>query len=124
MEAKKNNDMKSTALHSVSVITALFWLFISHQTLNPITLKGPAFLQFYLIILTGLCVTVILGKLLKINNLRSILYFLIIIFSLGIIKLIRGIYLGKPVVYLTVILMIEITVILFFKSTHFNKKLK
>ncbi|MBD8083155.1 hypothetical protein [Chryseobacterium caseinilyticum] len=116
--------MKTTALYSVSVFTAMFWLFISHQTLNPITLKGPIFLQLYLIILTGFCVTVILGKLLKINNPRPILYFLISIFSLGIIKLIRGIYLGKPVGYLTVILMIEITVILFFKSTHFNRKLK
>jgi len=116
--------MKSSLLYSVSILLGFSWIIFQNNTCNPIALQGTDFLKFYLILLTGFSLTVFLGKFLKINNRKQIVYFLTAIFVLGIIKLIRGIYLGKPVGYLTVILIIQITAILFIKSLYFTKKSK
>ena len=52
------------------------------------------------------------------------LYFTGFIFLLGIIKLIRGIVLEKPVGFLVMILIAECIATVIFMSGYFNKKIK
>ena len=120
----KLNKMKTMILYSASVIVSLFWLFRFQHTFNPITVKGPEFLKFYLMILIGFYLSVLLSKFLKIYQRNMVFCFLVSIMLLGIAKLIRGLYLGKPVGYLMIILIIEVIVILIFKFNDFNRKLK
>jgi hypothetical protein len=95
---------------------------LEHNTCHPIFLKGPDFLRYYLILLTGIYLSIPILKFFKESVSKTTFYFLISIFILGLIKLIRGLYLGKPVGYLIMILIIEITVITIVKSFQFNKK--
>ena len=124
-EAKKlKNEMKSILFYSVSTMGSVIWLINSHQTFNPIALKGPDFLKFYLMLLIGLYLSILIGKFLKLSHSKTIFYFLIAILLLGITKLFRGLYLGKPVGYLVMILIMELIVIVFITSSQFNNKLK
>ncbi|MCU7617567.1 hypothetical protein NZ698_10190 [Chryseobacterium sp. PBS4-4] len=114
--------MKKIIIHSVPFFISLIWLLTEHQTYNPILLKGPDFLRFYLILLTGIYLSVFILKFFKESVSKTTFYFLISIFILGLIKLIRGLYLGKPIGYLIMILIIEIAAIIIVKSFQFNKK--
>jgi len=49
---------------------------------------------------------------------------MISIFVLGIVKLIRGIFLGKAVGFLIMILILEVIVILFFNLSELKQKIK
>ncbi|MNJ96297.1 hypothetical protein D3C87_140190 [compost metagenome] len=103
--------MKKIAVHLASITMSLIWLVIYQQTWNPISLKGPQFLKFYLILLMGFYTSVLGLKLLQKSDSKTTRYFMFMILILGIIKLLKGLYLGKPIGYLTILLMIEILVI-------------
>jgi len=45
--------MKKYIIHLAPFIISLIWLVAECQTFNPIFLKGPEFLTFYLILLLG-----------------------------------------------------------------------
>lgn len=49
---------------------------------------------------------------------------MISIFFLGIVKLIRGIFLGKSVGFLIMILILEVIVMLFFNLSELKRKIK
>lgn len=104
--------MKSLIMYSVSLIVSFVWLYLSHQTFNPILLKGPDFLKFYLLLLMVFYLMIFIGKRLKINNRKILLYFMLSVLALGIIKLFRGLYLTKPIGYLLMILITEIIVMM------------
>lgn len=57
-------------------------------------------------------------KFFKASISRITFYFMISIFLLGIVKLIRGISLGKPVGFLIMILIFEIIVFMFLNLNH------
>lgn len=116
--------MKKIIIHIIPVIISLVWLVINTDTINPISLKGPEFLKFYLILLIGFYFLVFILKFLEDTVSKTTFYFLTTIFILGIIKLIRGFYLAKPIGYLVMILIVEIGVILFLNLAYLNKKLK
>jgi len=115
--------MKKLIIHSVPVVISFAWLMTENQTFNPIILKGPDFLKFYLILIFGFYVSIFLLNSLKETISKTILYFAGFIFLLGIIKLIRGIMLGKPIGFLIMILIVEVIVILVFMLYHVNKKM-
>ncbi|RXM38566.1 hypothetical protein BOQ62_16830 [Chryseobacterium sp. CH21] len=115
--------MKKVIIHSVPVVISFAWLMAENQTFNPIILKGPDFLKFYFILIFGFYVSVFILNSLKETISRTTLYFAGSIFLLGVIKLIRGIILGKPIGFLLMILIIEIIVILAFMLNHINKKM-
>ncbi len=95
-----------------------------HQTFNPVILKGPDFLKFYLILVLGFYASLSLLNSLRETISGTTFYFAGFIFLLGIIKLIRGVILGKPVGFLVMILIAEGIVILIFISGHVNEKIK
>ncbi|KMQ69779.1 hypothetical protein ACM39_01645 [Chryseobacterium sp. FH2] len=99
--------MKKIIIHTVPLIISWLWLVINKETYNPITLKGPDFLKFYLILLLGFYSSFFLLKTLRETISKTTFYFMILIFSLGIVKLIRGIFLGKPIGFLAMILILE-----------------
>ena len=103
---------------------SLAWLVMNTDTINPISLKGPDFLKFYLILLFGFYSSVFVLKLFKESISKTTLYFMISIFILGIVKLVRGLFLGKPVGFLILILILEFIVILFINVTKLNYKVK
>lgn len=103
---------------------SLVWLVINKDTFNPISLKGPDFLKFYLILLFGFYSSVFGLKLFKESISKTTFYFMISIFILGIVKLIRGLFLGKPVGFLILILILEFIVILFINLNNLKFKLK
>ncbi|WP_077413255.1 hypothetical protein [Chryseobacterium sp. JV274] len=116
--------MKKLTIHSVPVGVSFMWLMTACQTLNPIILKGPDFLKFYLILVLGFY-----ASFFSLNSLRETIsettfYFTGFIFLLGIIKLVRGIMLGKPVGFLVMILILECIVAVFLIMSHVNKKTK
>ncbi|MCS4304582.1 hypothetical protein [Chryseobacterium sp. BIGb0232] len=104
--------MKKLIIHSVPVVISGLWLVTECKTFNPITLKGPDFLKFYLILVLGFYLSVFILKLFAERASQITFYFLILIGGLGIVKLIRGIILGKPVGFLIMILIVELIVIL------------
>lgn len=104
--------MKKLIIHFTSVIISFIWLIAECQTFNPITLKGPDFLKFYLILVLGFYLSVFMLKSFGETISQTTFYFLILIGVLGIIKLIRGIMLGKPIGFLIMILILELMVIL------------
>lgn len=110
--------MKKIAVHLASITMSLIWLLTYQQTWNPFSLKGPQFLKFYLILLMGFYTSVLGLKLLQKSVSKTTRYFMYTILILGIIKLLRGLYLGKPIGYLTILLVIEILVI----SLHIDNK--
>ncbi|PWN64430.1 hypothetical protein [Chryseobacterium oncorhynchi] len=116
--------MKKIIIHSVSIMVSFIWLIETRQTFNPFTLKGPGFLKFYLLLLLGFYSSIFILKLLKEPISKTTLYFMLFIFVLGMIKLIRGILLGKPVGFLVMILIAECIVILLFKLFHVKNKIK
>lgn len=116
--------MKKIIFHSVSFLISLIWLVKEHHTYNPITLKGPDFLKFYFILLLGFYVSVIILTFFKETISKITIYFMIFITVLGIVKLIRGIILVKPVGYLLAIMFFEVAVLIYFMLFYSNKKLK
>jgi hypothetical protein len=116
--------MKKIMIHTIPVIMSLAWLVVNTDTINPISLKGPDFLKFYLILLFGFYSSVFGLKLFKESISKTTFYFMISIFILGIVKLVRGMFLGKPVGFLILILILELTVILFINLNNLKFKLK
>ncbi|MDR6371487.1 hypothetical protein J2795_002726 [Chryseobacterium bernardetii] len=116
--------MKKTIIHSVPVVISFIWLMAVPQTFNPIILKGHDFLKFYLILVLGFYASLFIQNFLKETSSGATLYFAGFIFLLGIIKLIRGVMLGKPVGFLVMILIAECIVTLVFISNHVNEKIK
>ncbi|GAA4164367.1 hypothetical protein GCM10022217_34880 [Chryseobacterium ginsenosidimutans] len=116
--------MKKIIIHTIPVIMSLVWLVINTDTFNPIFLKGPDFLKFYLILLLGFYSSVFVLKSFKESISKTTFYFMISIFILGIVKLIRGIFLGKPVRFLIMILILELIVLLFINSIKLKFKMK
>ncbi|AZB00810.1 hypothetical protein EG359_14840 [Chryseobacterium joostei] len=116
--------MKKIIIHSVSVVISFIWLIKTCQTLNPFTLKGAGFLKFYLLLLLGFYFSIFILKLLKETISKTTLYFMLLIFVWGVIKLIRGILLGKPVGFLVMILIVECVVMLLFMLFHVKNKIK
>lgn len=102
----------------------LVWLVMNTDTINPISLKGPDFLKFYLILLFGFYSSVFGLKLFKESISKTTFYFMISIFILGIVKLVRGLFLGKPVEFLILILILELFVIVFINLNILKFKLK
>ena len=121
---KKRIIMKKLIIHSVPVVISFTWLMAVHQTFNPVILKGPDFLKFYLILIFGFYASIFILNSLKETISRTTLCFAGSIFFLGIIKLIRGIMLEKPIGFLIIILIAEVIVILVFMLNHVNKKMK
>lgn len=116
--------MKKFIIHSVPVVIGFIWLMAAHQTFNPVILKGPDFLKFYLILVPGFYASLFILKTLKGAISGTTHYFAGFIFLLGIIKLIRGVMLGRPVGFLLMILITECIVTLIFISSHVNEKIK
>lgn len=116
--------MKSILFHSVPVFLSMVWLISYNDTYNPIALKGPDFLKFYMILLTGFYLSILILKYLNKAVSKTTFYFMISIFILGIVKLVRGIFLGKPVGFLILILILEFIVILFINLNNLKFKLK
>ncbi|MDR2234803.1 MAG: hypothetical protein LBE92_01655 [Chryseobacterium sp.] len=116
--------MKNLILHSVPVIISMIWLNIEKQTFNPVILKGPDFLKFYMILLSGTCLVAFLLKRSTANFPKTTLYFFFFILVLGLIKLIRGINLGKPIGFLVMIMIVEVIIILIIIYHHINHKIK
>jgi len=119
---KKRKAMKKYLIHTISVLISFMWLVLTHHTFNPISLKGPAFLTFYLILLLGFYSSVFALKLFKETISKVTFYFMISIFLLGIIKLVRGIFLGKPIGFLIIILILEFAVLLYINLFQVNDK--
>lgn len=99
--------MKKFIIHSIPAAVSFIWLAICCETYNPIALKGPGFLKFYLILLIGFYASVMILKFLKESTSKITLYFMIFILIIGIVKLIKGIIIGKPVGFLVMILIVE-----------------
>ncbi|WP_079243715.1 hypothetical protein [Chryseobacterium indologenes] len=116
--------MKKLIIHSVPVVISFIWLMAVTQTFNPIILKGPDFLRFYLILVFGFYASLFILNSLKETISGTTFYFVGLIFLLGIIKFVRGIILGKPVGFLVMILIAECIVTLIFISGHVNEKIK
>jgi len=116
--------MKKLIIHSAPVVISFTWLVAVYQTSNPVVLKGPDFLKFYLILIIGFYISIFILNSLKETISRITFYFAGLIFLLGIIKLIRGVILGKPIGFLIMILIVEVIVILTFMLNHVNKKMK
>ncbi len=102
--------MKKLIIHSIPVVISFLWLVTQCQTFNPITLKGPDFLKFYLILVLGFYLSIFILRLFGEKVSQTTFYFLMLIGSLGIVKLIRGIMLGKPIGFLIMILILELIV--------------
>ena len=115
--------MKTILIHLASIMISIIWLITECQTYNPIFLKGPQFLKFYLILLAAFYISVFILKFLKESVSKMTLYFAIMIFIVGIVKLIRGLMLGKPIRFLVMILIAEIAVMLIFGLFKFREKL-
>lgn len=120
VEVIKSSNMKKVLIHTIPVIISLIWIWFFHHTCNPISLKGPDFLKFYLLLLFGFYITAFAGQS---RNVTVTFYFSIVIFLLGIGKLCRGIFLGKPVGYLLILLFVQMFVILIFKRDDLNQKI-
>jgi hypothetical protein len=116
--------MKKTLIHTVPVLLSFMWLITNHHTFDPISLKGPYFLKFYLILIFGFYASILMLKLFGEAISKTTFYFMIFIFLLGIVKLIKGIFLGKPVGFLVVILILEVIVIPFINLSNVNSKMK
>ncbi|WP_213277565.1 hypothetical protein [Chryseobacterium indologenes] len=116
--------MKKLIIHSAPVVISFIWLMAECQTWNPIIIKGPDFLKFYLILVLGFYASVFILNSWREAISKTTLYFTGFIFLLGTIKLIRGIMLGKPVGFLIIILILECIVAVFLIMSHINKKIK
>lgn len=120
VEEIKNSKMKTALIHTIPVVISLIGIRLMNHKFNPISLKGPDFLKFYILLLFGFYLTVFAGRY---KNLTVTFYFSISIFLLGICKLCRGVFLSKPVGFLVILLILQFIVILFFKQDDFNQKI-
>lgn len=59
----------------------------------------------------GFYISVLSLKFLQKPISKTVGYFTLMILLLGIIKLLKGLYLGKPIGYLSILLMIEVLII-------------
>lgn len=116
--------MKKLIIHSIPVVISFIWLFIEFHTFNPVILTGSGFLKFYLILILGFYLSGFILKSLKESISTTTFYFALFIFLLGIIKLIRGILLEKPVGFLVMILIGECIVMLMFKLSDVKDNIK
>ncbi|SDI66664.1 DUF2207 domain-containing protein [Chryseobacterium jejuense] len=116
--------MKKLIIHFIPVVISGIWLIAEYQTLNPITLKGPDFLKFYLILVLGFYGSIFIVKSVGGRVSPTTFYFLMGIGCLGIVKLIRGIMLGKPIGFLAMILIAELIIAFLLMSWTSNDKLK
>nr|WP_315033427.1 hypothetical protein [uncultured Chryseobacterium sp.] len=116
--------MKKIIIHAVPVVISLMWLVTKYHTWNPVSLKGPDFLKFYLILILGFYTSVLVMKSLSETISTTTFYFLILIFALGGIKFIRGIILAKPIGFLVMILIIEGVVAAVLMSAYRKNKIK
>ncbi len=121
---KKTIAMKRILLYSVPVMISMIWLILTQQTCNPISIKGPEFLKFYLMLVLGFYASVMIIKSFKENSSKTTLYFMILILLLGIVKLIKGLIIGKPVGYLVMILIVEGIILLCQPGLSSNNKHK
>ncbi|MCS3530187.1 FtsH-binding integral membrane protein [Chryseobacterium sp. JUb7] len=121
----KKKVMKKIILYTIPVLISLIWLFINHQTLNPISLKGPYFLTFYLILLFGFYTSTVILIYFREKISKLTFCLMISILFLGVIKLMVGISLHKPFGYLLTIIILEmiITFLIFLKLLTFNAKI-
>jgi hypothetical protein len=109
---KKSEAMKKILLYLVPLMISMIWLIITHHIYNPISMRGPEFLKFYLILLLGSYAFIMILKFFKEGNSKITSYFMIFILMIGIVKLIKGLMLEKPVGYLIMLLVIQGIVIL------------
>ncbi|WP_228464598.1 hypothetical protein [Chryseobacterium antibioticum] len=116
--------MKKILIYIVPVMISMIWLVLTHETYNPISLKGPEFLKFYVMLLLGFYLSAIILKSLKEGPSKITFYFMMFILMIGIVKLIKGLMIGKPVGYLIVLLIIQGIVILYQSSSRVNIKQK
>ncbi len=112
--------MKKIIIYSVPLIISLIWLILTGDTFNPFVLKGPDFLRFYLILLFGSYASVLILKISREDFSKVTFYGMISIFIVGVIKLIRGIVLEKPVGFLMFILIMEFIVLMIIKRSYIN----
>lgn len=124
VEVKKWSAMKKMIIHSVPIVVSFTGLEIFCHTLNPIMVRGPEFLKFYVIMLLGFSISVFCLKLFRENRSTVSLYFMLFIFILGVVKLIRGLSIDRPVGILISIIVAEIIVFMMFMSTDFKHKIK
>ncbi|MNG80228.1 hypothetical protein D3C87_548120 [compost metagenome] len=99
--------MKKILFHSAAIAISMIWLVINHQTYNPFSLKGPEFLKFYLILLSGFYLSVFSLNYLRQTISKTTFYFMMVILVSGMIKITIGLFLGKPVGYLIILLIIQ-----------------
>ncbi|WP_336731344.1 hypothetical protein [Chryseobacterium sp. VD8] len=116
--------MKKILIHTIPVLISLIWLIAINHTLDPISLRGSYFLKFYLILVFGVYASVFTLKFFEETISKTTFYFLISIFLLGVVKLVKGIFLGKPIGYLLMILILEIIVSVFLNLFYVNHKMK
>ncbi|WP_160138210.1 hypothetical protein [Chryseobacterium sp. c4a] len=110
--------MKKLIIHFIPVAISFIWLVSECKTMNPLILKGPDFLKFYLILVLGFYASVFILKSLGEKISQITFYSLMCIGGVGIVKLIRGIMLGKPIGFLTMILILELIVILLLSALN------
>lgn len=113
--------MKKLLFNSASFVAGMAWLLFEYQTFNPISLKGPEFLKFYLIVLLGFYGSIIIQKFCKETISRATFYFMVFILILGVVKLVKGLILGRPVGYLIILLAIE-CIIMYGYSLNIKRK--
>ncbi|RKE57354.1 hypothetical protein DFQ12_2242 [Sphingobacterium detergens] len=99
--------MKRILFHSATIVISMIWLVINHQTYNPFSLKGPEFLKFYLILLSGFYLSVFSLNYLRQTISKTTFYFMMVILFSGMIKITIGLFLGKPIGYLVILLIIQ-----------------
>ena len=116
--------MKKTLIHTVPVAISMIWLSVFNHTFDPVSLKGHYFLKFYLLLVLGFYISVFALKFFGETVSKTTYCFLISVFLLGIVKLARGIFLGKPIGYLMIILILEIIVFMFIRLFNINSKMK
>lgn len=116
--------MKKIIIHSVPVLISFLELAATSHTFNPVILRGPEFLKFYWLLVLGFYASVFVLKLFKETVSKIALSFMILIFLLGLIKLVRGILLGKPVGFLVMILIVECFAGVFLIKYYFKENIK
>lgn len=112
--------MKKIIIYSVPVTVSLSRLILAGNTFNPLALKGPDFLWFYLILLSGFYASAFVLKACGESFSKVTFYGIVFIFILGIIGLIKGIVLGKPIGFLMLILLLELIVLSIIRPSDFN----
>ncbi|PIF43790.1 hypothetical protein CLU96_0706 [Chryseobacterium sp. 52] len=116
--------MKKIIIHSIPIMACFIGLEIYCHTLNPIIVRGPEFLKFYFSLTIGFYLSVWSLKFFGENLSKISFYFMLIIFILGAVKLLKGISLDRPVGILFSILVAEVIVNIAFMSEEVKHKMK